>query len=364
MIVEIGPRPYVALAFPDETLFFPSRTAALAPKDGQVLVSLPQVWAALGREDVELIVVHPSFSAPWSLRHLHRSIFSRKMLQGHSPLLRAWAPEIVRWRGRAPIVVVDHEDLPVINRNNLFLLDRCDLYFKRELPADHWRVFLKTAHANLPTPRFRSTQAAANRVAKLRPISLGLPSQSIGRLPPPVQPKTADVFFSGRIAGSSTLRTHGLAELMALRSQGIVVDIPEAPLPLDEFYRRCAAAWIVWSPEGFGWDCFRHYEAAACGSAVLMNNPSIDRHMPLLAGEQALYYDPEPCGLTRALTSALSDRPKLARIAVAGQAHVMAHHTIDALARHVVAAARALREPALQAESRSPTSVPLATAPS
>ena len=341
MIVEIGPRPYVALAYPDETLFFSSRTAAdAAPFEGQVLASLAEVWAALERPDVELIVVAPSFSPPWSLRHLHRSIFSRKMLQGRSPLLRAAAPELLRWRGKAPVLVVDHEDLPVINRSTLFLLDRSRLYFKRELPVDHWRVFMKTAHANLPTPRFRGRTREAARVAKLRPISLGLPTVSRGRLPPTPQPRGADVFFAGRIEGSSSLRAKGLAELRALAARGVVLDIPAEPLPLEEFYRRCAGAWLVWSPEGFGWDCFRHYEAAACGSVALINQPTIERHRPLIGGEHALYYDPEPGGLTRAVESALADRPALSRIAAAGQRHVLAHHSVDALARHMVESVR------------------------
>jgi hypothetical protein len=347
VIVEIGPRPYVALAYPDETLFFSSRTAAdAAPFDGEVLESLSDVWEALARPDVELIVVAPSFSPPWSLRHLHRSIFSRKMLQGRSPLLRAAAPELLRWRGRAPVVVVDHEDLPVINRSNLFLLDRCSLYFKRELPVDHWRVFMKTAHANLPTPRFRGRARQAARIAKLRPISLGLPTASRGRLPPPAQPKTADVFFAGRIEGSSSLRAQGLAELRSLAGEGVVLDIPPEPLPLDEFYRRCASAWLVWSPEGFGWDCFRHYEAAACGSVALINQPTIERHQPLIGGEHALYYDPEPGGLARGVRSALADRSALARIAAAGQAQALAHHTVEALARHMVESVRAVSAPA------------------
>lgn len=343
MIVEIGPQPFVSLALPKETLFYSTQWPNVELDPTQIIPSLGALIGVLGRGDVEMVVVFPGFSAPWSLRHLNRSIFSRRLLEGRSPLIRAIAPELLRWRGRAPVVVVDLEDLPVINRNNLFLLDRCALYFKRELPADHWRVFLKTAHDNLPTPRFRAKPVQARRVAKLRPISLGLPRPSRGLLPLSAREKRSDVFFSGRIADSSTLRAQGLAELRALAGQGVAIDIPEAPLPREAFYQRCAEAWLVWSPEGFGWDCFRHYEAAACGSVPLINQPTIERHAPLLAGEQALYYEPEPGGLTRAVEAALADRAALSRIAAAGQAHVMAHHTIDALARHIVDSARAMR---------------------
>ena len=341
VILEIGPRPYVAEAYPDQSLFFATDPGAAKPAGVRCLGSLAALWAALGRSDVELIVCHPSFSRPWGLRALGRAIFSSRFLKGRSPLARAFGPELLRWRGRAPIVVIDHEDLPVINRDNLFLLDRCALWFKRELPVDHWRVFLKTAHANLPTPRFRTGARQRRWVEKLRPISIGLPLHVEG-LPPPPQAKTTDVFFLARVADSSTARARGLAELKSLASQGVVVDIPDGPLPRVEFYRRCAAAHLVWSPEGLGWDCFRHYEALACGSAPMINQPQIDRHAPLLAGEHALYYDPEPGGLTRAVLAALRDKPTLARIAEAGRAQVLEHHTPAALARYVVETARGL----------------------
>jgi hypothetical protein len=341
MILEIGPRPYVATAFPDSALFFATEPVD-APVEGvATLRSLPALWSAIGRPDVDLIVCHPNFSAPWSPRRLARALFSRKFVQGRAALLPAFGPELLRRRTRARLVVVDHEDLPVINRDNLFLLGACDLYFKRELPADHWRVFMKTAHANLPTPRFRLEQRRAAWVDKLRPISIGLPTHARWRVAAPAEKRT-DVFFSGRVAGSASLRARGLAELKTLAARGVAVDAPDAPLPPEAFYERCAAAWMVWSPEGLGWDCFRHYEAAACGSVPLINHPSIERRQPLLAGEHAVYYDPEPGGLTRAVEAALADRPALARMAEAARNHVLTHHTPEALARYVVETARGL----------------------
>ncbi len=342
MIVEIGPRPYVALAFPEESVFF-STGENPPPAHISRIRSLAELWRRVGSAETELIVCHPNFVSPWSLRHINRNVVSRRFIEGRSPLVRAIGPELLRRRGRARLIVLDHEDLPVINRDNLFLLERCDLWFKRELPADHWRVFTKTAHPQLPTPRFRENPRHMRWVEKLRPLSIGLPLSAEGLLPLSAQPeKRVDVFFSGRVWGSSTLRARGLAELKALASQGVTLDIPDAPLPQPQFYARCAAAHLVWSPEGLGWDCFRHYEAAACGSVPLINQSPLDRHAPLIAGEHALYYDVEPGGLTRAVTAALADKPALARMAAAAQAHVMAHHTPTALARYAVEAARAL----------------------
>jgi hypothetical protein len=336
VIVEIGDKAFVAAAFPAETAFFSTLSPAERPAGARTLGSLAELWGVLGDPAVTLIVCRPTFSAPWSWRHVSRLMFSRHALHGRFPLLRSFAPHLLRWRGRAPIAVIDHEDLPVIDRHNLFLLDRCRVFFKRELPVDRWRVFLRTAHANLPTPRFRMAPRNQARIARLRPLSLGLPATGEPPFPSPEEEKVSDVFFAGRVNGSSSLRPRGLAELLALRDQGLRIDIPDAPLPRETFYRRCATAWLVWSPEGFGWDCFRHYEALACGSVPMINLPTIERHAPLVAGEHALYYDPRPGGLTQAVLDALAHKPRLTTIAKSGRDHVMAHHTPAAIARYVV----------------------------
>ena len=55
----------------------------------------------------------------------------------------------------------------------------------------------------------------------------------------------------------------------------------------------------------------------------LINQPTIERHRPLIGGVHALYYDPEPGFLTAAIEAALADKDRLRAIARAGKAHVM-----------------------------------------
>jgi hypothetical protein len=265
-----------------------------------------------------------------------RALFHRRTLRGEVSFSRALGPQLLRAGASAPIAVIDHEDIPLINRNNLFLLDRCHTYFKRELPVDRWRLFLKTEHANLPTPRFRMRARNLARIAKLQPISLGLPRPSLAAIPTESIEKTVDVFFAGQVEGSSSVRARGMAELAVLRERGLTVDVPSERMPPAEFYRRAAAAWLTWSPEGLGWDCFRHYEACACESVPVISQPTIERHRPLVAGEHAFYYDVEPGGLTRAIMAAIADKPRLSKMAQAARRHVLAHHTPSALARSVV----------------------------
>ena len=113
------------------------------------------------------------------------------------------------------------------------------------------------------------------------------------------------------------------------------VDIPDKPLPLDEYLARIARAWLSWSPEGYGYDCFRTYEAAICGSVPVLNRQTVDRYLPLRDGEHCFYYDAEPGNLAATITRALQDRGRLSRMAEAARSFVLAEHTSAALARYV-----------------------------
>jgi hypothetical protein len=331
-IVEMN-APHVTAAFPQQTRSFMPLPAT--PESGFMKLSVPN-FVTLNRElrapDLSLIVTGPSQFKLWPL--LMRSLFDRRAWQGYPRFGPALAPHLLRLPMTAPIAVIDTEDFPYINRADLFLLSRCKYYFKRELPPDRWRLFTKTAHGELPTRRFRRQSPLRHFIDKMRPISLGLPS--VARLPTTELDKTADVFVSGGSGDTSTVRNAGMGEMVALRERGYRIDIAERRLPPEEFYRRCAQAWIVWSPEGLGWDCFRHYEALGCSSVPVINQPTIERHRPLIGGVHALYYDPEPGCLTGAIEAALADKDRLRTIARAGKAHVLAHHTLAALGNYVV----------------------------
>ena len=309
------------------------------PRDNLVtMTSLPRLARALASPDYDLVVVQPGMFPPWHLQAISRSLFRRSALRGVIPYFRYFGPEMIRGRVSAPIAVWDLEEAPFICKHNLFLLDRATLYFKRELPPDHWRTFMGTVHHKVPTPRFRMLEKQRSRIGKLRPISFGLPfgrDKLPGAHPVPDGQKTADIFFTGRVKDSTTVRQRGLAELLALRDKGYRIDVPDNNLPLDEYLKRCARAWLTWSPEGFGYECFRTYEAAICGSVPVLNRQTLDRYNPLRDSEHCFYYDVEPGGLTRTLEQALSNRAKLSEMARAARVFVLAEHTYAALGRHV-----------------------------
>lgn len=340
--IEIG-IPWLKTAFPEQTICFsPYHTRGNAdPKGGLYPISLstlPKLNALLRDPGTSMIACRPLYYAPWHWQWIARELFTRRALQGQSRLFAPYGAQLLRQNNLPPIAILDTEDFPGIKPDRYFLLSRCHAYFKRELPPDRWRLFMGTAHADLPTRRFRGQQKFREWIGKVRPLSIGLPMPLHKSLPFTSEEKTADVFFVGDVERSSTLRNTGIAELLALRDAGLKVDIPAERLPLDEFYKRASRAWLIWSPEGLGWDCFRHYEASACGSVPVINQPGIDRHQPLVEGKHAFYYDPAPGHLSATIRSALADKDRLRAMAASGQAHVMMHHTPDALARYVVEA--------------------------
>ena len=345
-ILEIGNVPYMWQAFPQVTEFYstwPDETVS-EPQHGRHIVSfagLPRLARRLADPSFDLIVVHAPAFRPWSGRALVRSLFRRSILKGKLPLSRGFAAELLRIRPAAPLAVIDLEDAATITRGNAFLLDRCSLYFKRELPTDHWGVFAGTMHWRVPTPRFRAKPRNRNRIAKLRPISLGVPfglAEQLAPSPPPDQEKTIDVFFAGRIRNSATVRERGFDELISLRDDGYAIDVCEQPISVEEYLARCARAYLVWSPEGYGWQCFRTYEAAICGTAPLCSRQGIERYRPLMDGVHAVYYDVEPGELNRAARTALADRERLRAMGDAARRHVLAFHTPAAISRHIVEA--------------------------
>jgi hypothetical protein len=339
-ILEIGDRGLFAQGLPTQTtLVWTGAEGWREPSERVVNFGPSRVsWLrrTLRSGGFDLVACHVPVYAPWSIAGIVRRTFSRKFLAAPSSLTRSFGICALPRTLDVPLVILDTEDTPAINRHAFALLDRARLYFKRELPIDHWRVFFKTAHADLPTRRMRLRARELGRVAKLRPLSLGVPAASLAQARFHTGDKTADVFFAGQLAGSSTVRTAGEGQLAALRREGWRIDIPDRTLPLAEFLARCGQAWLTWSPEGYGWDCFRHYEAPLVGSVPVISRASAYRHAPLRHGEHCFYYDVEEDGLAQTIRSALADKERLRHMARAACDFVLQHHTQQAVCDYVL----------------------------
>jgi hypothetical protein len=323
-ILEIGDDTLFFRAVPQQTTFY--RVAA-KPR-GQADRAFGPLRALRCLRDLragkyDLLVVHAAQYAPWHPRTVLTALRDWH-IRAPVGLFGLFVWRFVHRFHAVPIVAIDLGDSFGIGRHNFFLLRAARAFFKRELPADRWHVFHRSGSRDYPGRHWRSKAASRSLVAKLRPISYGT-----WMWPPVAAPavKTADIFFAGTTESNSTARASGLAELRALAQESLVVDIADDRLPPAEFLARMAAAWLAWSPQGLGWECARHYEAALVGTVPLINYPTIVRDCPLADGEHCVLYPVEPGGLAAAARAALADKPRLARIAAAANAHVRAHHS-------------------------------------
>jgi hypothetical protein len=239
-----------------------------------------------------------------------------------------------------PMIGMDMSDSTVIDNSRFRTLAKCVCFFKRELPQNQSNAFLYTTAKTENSCNVTNIGFFQNSIKKLRPISLGIDNAIAAEYAAfSNAAKKTDVFFAGKLANRLN-RQSGLKQLERLKAEGYSIDIAPEALPLDEFLRRCAQAHIVWSPEGNGWDCFRHYEAAVVGSVPLMQSPTIHRYAPFLDNEHGIYYYLEGDHLAFRVRQALQNRARLIEMGQAARMHVLRWHTYEALGRYVIEEAR------------------------
>jgi hypothetical protein len=246
------------------------------------------------------------------------------------PLMLAGSP--------VPLAIYDWEDSPIIPRKNWALLARCTYFFRTQLLRNPYKSFLFQDKRNDCLFNIVRQPKLVEWANKLRPYCVGITIPDNWADLQAVEKKT-DVFFAGA-AHYSWVRLEGMQQLEELRKEGYHIDIhntdQQPRLPQEEFLRRCAQAWLVWSPEGAGWDCARHYWAPLMGSVPLLNHPDTRRHRPLLDGVHACYYGVEDGDIKRVVRQALQDKDRLRRMAVEGAAFVRQNHTHQALADYLI----------------------------
>lgn len=268
-------------------------------------------------------------------RDLVRNILNVfKRVVGRSHNLGLYAMPWILGDSDVAALLYNRKDPPILPPQNFRLARRCRRVFIRELPQNNLNTFLFTSAKNEDVVNILRQPLVADITPKMRPMPLGfIPENPYGQ--PPAPEKKTDIFYAGK-NHTTTVRARGLQQLEKLQQLGYRVDIPEKPIPHDEFLRRCAEAWIVWSPEGQGWDCHRHYEALSVGSVPLINYPTIERYQPLEDGTHCLFYAIEGDGLVNVVRRALESKDRMRQIATAGYHHIFRWHTHEALTRYLI----------------------------
>jgi hypothetical protein len=285
---------------------------------------LPGLLRSLRRGDWDVVFCYPPARPLWDRKQ--GAPRAAAGLLRRLARFRTLGAYVLKARPASPLVVLDYNDEAIIPAPALFLLDACVAYFKRELPVDFAKAFRDAA------PRYRTPASVPSdpffqrNVGKLYPVSAAVPEDTARLALETRAAKTTDIFFAGS-SSNSTVRARGFEQLAALAAEGYAVDICPGGLSQAEYLARCARAWLTWSPEGYGWECLRHYEASLCLSVPILSQPSIYRHHPLQDHVHALYYRPEGDNLRDVVVKALADKPALESMAHAARAHALRFHT-------------------------------------
>jgi len=294
-----------------------------------------QILADLRRGKFELMLAGNTFFPYFN----PRKSFFRNLANLTGKLARDPRLALGGWLAQAdcPVHVVglDFEDSPVIDNSRFHVLRRAVCYFKRDLPQNPCNAFLYTNAKTECNGNVLHTSPFKEWMTKLRPVSLGIDDATAMKLAAIETEKKTDVFFAGDVQNRPN-RLAGLRQLQQLVAEGYKIDLPTERLSREEFLLRCGQAFIVWSPEGFGWDCHRHYEIAAAGSVPLMQTPTILRYAPLLDGEHALYHWVEGDHLAERVRAALRDRARLVEMGRAARQHILQWHTHTALGHYII----------------------------
>ena len=171
----------------------------------------------------------------------------------------------------APVAVVDFDDWLTLVPAGQELLRCCSLYYKRELPFNRFFLY----YPNRPSPWRTMREQVVPLCGKTRRLPLGIEDEKYQDLQKLRQDKQdIDVFCCGQ--PTSTLRARAVEELKKLASSTKWKIVLATSMPFNEFCDHIARSKITVSVSGGGWDCFRHYEAAALGSLPFIDRPTID----------------------------------------------------------------------------------------
>ena len=339
-ILEIGQFCLFKRNLPEQTtLVFTGENLATVRNVDHVVFGLrmlPWLRRTLSSGEWDVVLCHNPVHPVWDVRHgVVRGV---RFLARRLARVRTLGTHLLDTRIDCPLVMLDFNDEPGIPRHAFPWLERCTAYFKRELPGDVAKAFLNAAPEMRCHPTTLASDVLRRNLHKLMPISAAVSEGMASLAVASARTKTADVFFAGSI--NSSVRRRGLQILESLRAEGYRVDICTGGLPRDEYFARCAAAWLTWSPEGYGWECHRHYEASLCRSVPVMNYPGILRHRPLVHGVHGFFYPLEGDALREVIVTALSDKPRLETMADEACRHARAHHTHARIVEHILSSGR------------------------
>lgn len=302
---------------------------SLSPREARARIAAGRYRLALIGNPVRLWNPRKALLSNTShlLRHLARGGSSTFQLRPLLALLQ---------RHGVPIGGIDRSDRPIIDNARFPILAASRFFFKRELPLNPANAFLYTGDRAEDTGNIARIPFFCDQLSKLEPLPLGISDAHFADLQQ-ITPerKEIDILFAGSVV-NRPLRKIGLAALERLKAEGYNVVALDHKLSRRRYFALLATSHLCWSPEGFGFDCYRTYEAAALGVVPVLKHPPIVQHQPLEEGGSAIYYRHETQDFYEKVKRALDDRRRLIAMGEAAREHIRTFHLSSRVAAAVV----------------------------
>ena len=85
-------------------------------------------------------------------------------------------------------------------------------------------------------------------------------------------------------------RRASIQSVRQLQSAGYRIVIEESHLPFAEYLSLMSRSWLTLSPQGYGYNGFRHYESMLVGSVPLINLPDPPVVNDFRHGQNCFFY--------------------------------------------------------------------------
>jgi hypothetical protein len=147
--------------------------------------------------------------------------------------------------------------------------------------------------------------------------------------------KDVDLFYAASL--NSEVRKLAKEEVASLQNAGLRVVVSTERLPVAKYLSFLQRSYLTLSPEGYGYHCFRHYEAMAAGSVPVINRPGKEYVTDLADKKNCLLYDARrPGDLLRVVKEALRNKSQLHDWGRNLRQFALAHHSLGAVGNFIL----------------------------
>jgi hypothetical protein len=280
---------------------------------------LPAVMARISRGKYDLIVL-PAIDFRWPydnsiVKRMVRSVLSA--LSGCRPL-RTAASRLLSRRS-TKVIVLDRYDShePLVD-----YLDR--------IPCA--RFYFKTNLRVSDSNRIYKTETGEGCRFRFLPYWVPIENYDVPR-----GARDFDVFFAGAV--NCEQRRCAIDTIRRLEPEGFRIKIVEGHLPFSEYLSLMSRSWLTLSPQGYGYNGFRHYESMLVGSVPLINLSDPPIINDFNDGQNCFLYSATDGNLNDVVRNALRDKDRLRRMSQSLREFVVGKHSMQAVGSYLLSQA-------------------------